>query len=387
MDKTFSDKIFEIFHAERYTKIPAKNLCLYGAGTLGKKLTTLLVNAGTPPLCLTDGDPEKWGIKVAGIPIRSPQDAAKRFGQTATFVVTAFNRALEADFNEIAAFLKNLNITTIVPYPLCALNFPDDLLPHFAQGSPTCLEDDFEAIVTAGNLFSDAMSQSFFLDMLKVSTTAAYASFTPPSTQKEPYFIAEAMRDLGRIHMVDCGAYNGDTLKSFLDSYGGSRLGSWHAFEPDPKNFEQLEIFVESLPDELKKNIFLYNCATGDKSQQIEFISGLGEGSTLVVDDSSGSAKITIQTRPIDSVLQNKEINFIKMDVEGYESESLTGAAETIANQKPALAICVYHKPKDFFQIPNQITHFGGRMDTPTQYLMRRTCAYFYETVFFAIPR
>jgi len=187
--------------------------------------------------------------------------------------------------------------------------------------------------------------------------------------------------------MVDCGAYNGDTLKSFLDSYGGSRLGSWHAFEPDPQNFEQLEIFVESLPDELKKNIFLYNCATGDKSQQIEFISGLGEGSALVVDDSSGSAKITIQTRPIDSVLQNKEINFIKMDVEGYESESLTGAAETIADHKPTLAICVYHKPKDFFQIPNQITQFRGIMDTPTQYLMRRTYAYFYETVFFAIPR
>ena len=40
------------------------------------------------------------------------------------------------------------------------------------------------------------------------------------------------------------------------------------------------------------------------------------------------------------------------MDVEGEEYEALKGAARIIEEQKPKLAISVYHKNEDIFLIP-----------------------------------
>ncbi|REK69584.1 hypothetical protein DX130_24085 [Paenibacillus paeoniae] len=40
------------------------------------------------------------------------------------------------------------------------------------------------------------------------------------------------------------------------------------------------------------------------------------------------------------------------MDVEGSELASLYGAKQIISENTPILAICIYHKPEDLFEIP-----------------------------------
>ena len=42
---------------------------------------------------------------------------------------------------------------------------------------------------------------------------------------------------------------------------------------------------------------------------------------------------------------------FIKMDIEGYELKALIGAKESIRKYRPRLAVCVYHKAEDIFDV------------------------------------
>ena len=50
-----------------------------------------------------------------------------------------------------------------------------------------------------------------------------------------------------------------------------------------------------------------------------------------------------------------EKINFLKLDVEGSEMATLRGARNSIDRFKPKLAISIYHKPDDFFEIINYI--------------------------------
>lgn len=91
---------------------------------------------------------------------------------------------------------------------------------------------------------------------------------------------------------------------------------------------------------------------------------------------------ISIPVTTVDNELKSEKVTFIKMDIEGAELESLKGCKRTILNNKPKLAICVYHKPEDIWEIPSIILEYFSEYKL---YLRHYSFAGS-ETVLYALP-
>ena len=63
---------------------------------------------------------------------------------------------------------------------------------------------------------------------------------------------------------------------------------------------------------------------------------------------------VVVPLRKIDTLVNNEEIkriDFFKLDVEGFEMQVLLGANKAINKFKPKLAMSLYHKADDMFEI------------------------------------
>jgi FkbM family methyltransferase len=149
--------------------------------------------------------------------------------------------------------------------------------------------------------------------------------------------------------MLDIGAYTGDTLKSFI-AYSNGDFKKYIAVEPDTKNFQKLELLVGTLTYSEKIETIQECCS--EEPGYLRFNDGQGGSSTI--SDNDG---VTVKAETIDHIASccGDRITMIKMDIEGSEMRALRGAKHTIASDRPALAICVYHRKSDLITIPQYI--------------------------------
>lgn len=168
---------------------------------------------------------------------------------------------------------------------------------------------------------------------------------------------------------IDIGGYNGYTSLEFIKRCPGYK--SIHIFEPVPNNYQYC---LESLHG--IRDVHIYN-------------TGLFRNKATLKLDMQGSASrvsqdgtVAILVDRLDDVLSAVP-TFIKMDIEGEEIAALEGARHTILAYHPRLAISVYHRPGDFWKIPQLILSIREDYDV----CVRHYTECIYETVMFFIPR
>lgn len=69
------------------------------------------------------------------------------------------------------------------------------------------------------------------------------------------------------------------------------------------------------------------------------------------------------------------------MDIEGSELNAIKGSNKVIKEQKPKLAISIYHKQKDILDIPNLLLQYNPDY----QLYLRHYSFVAYETVLYAL--
>lgn len=155
------------------------------------------------------------------------------------------------------------------------------------------------------------------------------------------YFVEHLVRLPERAVFLDCGAYDGDTIKAFVERYPDYR--AIYAFEPSPENAVKLRRYIGSVG---LHDCSVFEMGTSDKRETLRFLEN-DIGFRL---DAQGALAIECDT--VDHVLQGVQtISMLKMDIEGAELATLKGATKTIQRDRPLLAISVYHAPEDLVSV------------------------------------
>jgi FkbM family methyltransferase len=334
---------------------------LHGAGELGGEMLRRLRRAGVEPVAFTDDTAGKQGQALDGLEVMSPRAAREKFGARLVFVVTILNPLL--NFVTARRRLEELGDIRVISFLHLAWRYPEACLPYRQFESPPKLLEKAADIRRAWPFFADDESRRQFIAHLRFRLRLDYGAL-PPSTP-DNYFPSGLLPVLPPDTVfVDCGAYDGDTIRAFLAHQGG-RFKSIFAFEPDPQSYERLRNYVGSLGPEDAERIHLYQAAVGQERNRLRFDAAGNMGSSL-----SAAGAIEVEVLPIDEVVEESGAAlYLKFDVEGAEHEALRGGERLIARARPLMAISVYHHPDDLWQLPLHVAarHPGYRFYLRTQ--------------------
>ena len=162
--------------------------------------------------------------------------------------------------------------------------------------------------------------------------------------------------------VLDLGACAGFYIARALQK----KADKIYAFEPHPKLMAGME---KSFEDEIiAGRVELYPYAVSNKNDDA-FLDDSGNYICESKLNKHGNNKVKVRTLDSWALKENiSKINFIKMDVEGEEMNTVRGAAGIIKRFKPILSIAVYHEYSNAQEIrelllnirPDYKIHFGG---------------------------
>lgn len=173
---------------------------------------------------------------------------------------------------------------------------------------------------------------------------------------------------------VDCGCYDGSTSFRFAGWCGKNGYEKIWCFEPDHGSYESCKKNLKNLG---RCEVFPY--AISEKEEDVAFLATGMEGARIM-EDGIVDKENAVKAIALDEFLKNEKVTFIKMDIEGLEMKAIKGASKIIKEQKPRLAICIYHKPDDFVSIPELLLEL--RPDY--QFCIRQYSLLLNETILYA---
>jgi FkbM family methyltransferase len=157
--------------------------------------------------------------------------------------------------------------------------------------------------------------------------------------------------------VVDCGAFYGSFVRQALD------LGASHvvAIEPMPNRAACLK--KTFAPEIAQKRVSIAQVAIFSREGLMSMEGVTHSGTRLTGVTHGGTVQVRVTT--LDRLLPElgiDKVDFIKMDIEGAETDALRGATQTIKKHKPLLAIATEHtddKRQNCRSVIEQVRSFG----------------------------
>ena len=315
-------------------------LVLFGAGNLGRKALACLRGSGIEPLAFSDNSPAKWGTRVDDLTVLSPQNAAETYGASALFVVTIWS--LGHSFADTRTKLGLLGCPNVTCSSSLRWKFAAQMLPDYCCDLPHKLYEQADEVRRAATLWADEYSRREYLNHVRWRALGDLGALSAPVSE-ESYFLDSLYQVTPGEVFLDCGAYDGDTIRQLVQR--NSKFNRVLAVEADPSNYRRLTEWVENLDSDIARRIQPLNVAVSARSGRLHFHATGAEGAHL-----SDDGGVLVDCVRIDDMVGKIEPTFIKMDIEGAEMDALQGAIKAI-RRRPLLSICVYHRQSDLWRI------------------------------------
>ncbi len=328
-----------------FTKIKllkqAEHVCVYGLGRYFQEAffqqhvkerfgVDLLCDKSEQRMKELSGDP-----RVESFRLVKPEELASLKNVVVILMLGDPRSALD-DLGDMVGIENCITYNDLVLDELMTVNRTDDYY-----------ENSWDRLLRAFRMQADERSKEIFVNIfcLRAAPHLARCSYEELCTLPQ-YFPEDIFSVTGYKNVVDCGAYTGDTLKEFANRTG-ERYERYYAFELDRDNHVRLQETVATLHQKDKITCFPY----GVWSEEKDISYG-----TMASDDSFSIYNTretqTAHVVSLDQQLKDTPVDFIKMDIEGAEMEALKGCAAIIQKQHPAIAVCVYHRIEDLWEVP-----------------------------------
>lgn len=339
---------------------------IYGAGQDARGFIERCHQLGVDVLGVFDDDPQKQGKEFVGYLVR-PTEGMRDPGASSPLIITTHRVVLAAKK------LCDLGVTSYVPGWVLQILQPDLFPPHmYYKNWAEDLVVNKEKYIALWDLFADDKSRKVYQAIIHFRLYFNPLVLLDNIDTVGEYF-PEGVISLSENEIfVDGGAWTGDTIRAFKgrvrDNY--TRI---YAFEPSPPTFLKLS---ENFSDDPR--VVPINKGLHSESTVIRFDDF---GSTASRISEAGAIEVPVTT--IDEAVGCDSVSFIKMNIEGAEVAALRGAENTIRKHKPKMALCVYHNPRDLWEIPEIVKSIADGYD----FFLRHHDGGIIQLVVYTVPR
>ena len=279
---------------------------------------------------IIDNNESKWGTKLFDIPVCSFDDVKNDFElEHVEVIVTApkYKRELIDSIKTHLGDVPTYSFEAEIYCDFCSDVDNYDRLERLYRS----LSDDKSRIVLDSVIKGRITgNQDYFIDIM----------------EPDQYFPEGIIELSDHETLVELGSNDGGTLSDMLNRIN-RHYNEIYCFEPDKQAFEALSKVVANE----RGNIYAFEKATGAEHGYMSLLSNAEYGvSQLSAEESSYKVEVV----RLDDVITSP-VTYIKMDIEGAELDSLKGMERIIRENRPKMAICVYHNNADILDIPEYV--------------------------------
>lgn len=344
-------------------KLEGKTVCLFPMGIGGKFLYDKLLVRGMDIDFFCDNNEKLWGTEYKGKKcISVPELLAMDQGKL--LVIIESSSYLQIKKQLMKCGIKNL----------CRIYYGKAAAEEYVAAHD--IKKDVESVLS---LCADNKSREVYQRIINSWLLEELEDdYFSPICSDSQYFDESVFKLKENEVYVDCGAYTGDSAEAFLSACNG-QYEKMHLFELDPEIYKSLCKEVPQLHERGSGLIQCYPYGVSNENAELKIISG---NRNSEIDQEGNRGDTVAKIKKLDNVLLNDRVSIIKMDIEGAELDALDGSRRIIKRWRPALAICIYHSPRDMLKIPQYIKELAPEY----KIYIRHYTDLLFETVCYGVP-